>query len=144
MFRPESAIYSIAGSLTQPIFDGHRLLSQLDLQKERRAELIETYRKAVLDGFADVERALIAVRELAMQERLQAEAVAAARRAYEIAQQQLRAGTIDVTTVLNTQRTFFGEQDALSVVRLTRLQATVSLFQALGGGWIVTEEPNGA
>ena len=145
LFTPHAAVYSLAGSLAQPIFDGHRLLSQLDLQKGRRQELIETYRKAVLEGFADVERALIAVRDLAMQERLQAEAVATARRAYEIAEQQLRAGTIDVTTVLNTQRTLFQEQDALSVVRLTRLQATVSLFQALGGGWVATTEArNGA
>ncbi len=87
-----------------------------------------------------MERALIAVRDLAEQERLQAEAVATARRAYELSETQLRAGTIDITTVLNTQRTLFSAQDALVVVRLIRLQAIVSLFQAVGGGWVLPED----
>ena len=101
---------------------------------------MQLYRKAILSGFADVERALIAVRDLAEQERLQTEAVATARRAYELSETQLRAGTIDITTVLNTQRTLFSEQDQLVLVRLTRLQAIVSLFQALGGGWVLPDE----
>ena len=101
---------------------------------------MQLYRKAIISGFADVERALIAVRDLAEQERLQTEAVATARRAYELSERSLRAGTIDITTVLNTQRTLFAEQDQLVVVRLTRLQAIVSLFQALGGGWVLPDE----
>jgi NodT family efflux transporter outer membrane factor (OMF) lipoprotein len=140
LFIPQSAIYSLAAGVTQPVFDGFRLLSQLDLQKGRRTELLQLYRRAIISGFADVERALIAVQDLAEQERLQAEAVATARRAYELSETQLRAGTIDITTVLNTQRTLFTEQDQLVLVQLTRRQAIVSLFQALGGGWVLPEE----
>ena len=140
LFVPQSAIYSVAGSLTQPLFDGFRLLATLDLRKGQRTELLQLYRKAILSGFADVERALIAVRDLADQERLQTEVVATSRRAYELSETQLRAGTIDITTVLNTQRTLFQAQDQLVLVRLTRLQAIVSLFQALGGGWVLPEE----
>ena len=140
LFVPSSAVYTIAGSLSQPVFDGFRLLSTLDLQKGRRTELLMDYRKAILSGFADVERALIAVQDLAQQERLQAEAVRTARRAYELSETQLRTGTIDITTVLNTQRTLFAAEDQLVVVRLTRLQAIVSLFQALGGGWVIPED----
>jgi outer membrane protein, multidrug efflux system len=140
LFVPSSAIYTIAGSLSQPVFDGFRLLSQLDLQKGRRTELLADYRKAILSGFADVERALIAVQDLAQQERLQAEAVRTARRAYELSETQLRTGTIDITIVLNTQRTLFAAEDQLVVVRLTRMQAIVSLFLGLGGGWVIPEE----
>src|SRR5262249_18489656 len=116
LFVPSSAVYSIAGNLTQPVFDGFKLLSQLDLQIGRRTELLMDYRKAILSGFADVERALIAVQDLAEQERLQAEAVRTARRAYELSETQLRTGTIDITTVLNTQRTLFAAEDQLVVV----------------------------
>src|SRR5947209_14367056 len=140
LFIPQSAIYSLAAGVTQPVFDGFRLISQLDLQKGRRTELLQLYRKAIISGFTDVERALVAVRDLAEQERLESESVVAARRAYELSEQQLRAGTIDITTVLNTQRTLFQEQDQLVLVRLTRLQAVVSLFQALGGGWVLPED----
>ena len=140
LFNPQSTLYSLATGVTQPVFDGYRLLGTLDLQKERRTERLQLYRKAIISGFTDVERALIAVRLLAEQERLQTEAVATARRAYELSETQLRAGTIDITTVLNTQRTLFSEQDQLVVVRLTRLQAIVSLFQAIGGGWVLPED----
>ncbi len=140
LFMPQSAVYSVAAGLTQPVFDGFRLWSQLDLQKGRRTETLQLYRKAIVSGFGDVERALIAVRDLADQERLQTEAVATARRAYELSESQLRVGTIDITTVLNTQRTLFSEQDQLVLVRLTRLQAIVSLFQAVGGGWVLPED----
>jgi len=44
-------------------------------------------------------------------------------------------GTIDILTVLNTQRILFQSQDQLAQARLTRAQAMVSLFVALGGGW---------
>jgi len=140
LFVPQSAVYSMAAGLTQPLFDGFRLLSQLDLRKGQRAELLQLYRKAIVSGFADVERALIAIRDLADQERLQTEVVSTSRRAYEATQRQLREGAIDIATVLNTQRTLFQAQDQLVVVRLTRLQAIVSLFQALGGGWVLPED----
>ena len=140
LFIPQSAIYSVAANLTQPVFDGFRLLATLDLRKGQRTELLQLYRKAILSGFTDVERALIAVRDLADQERLQTEVVNTSRRAYELSETQLRAGTIDITTVLNTQRTLFQAQDQLVLVRLTRLQAIVSLFQALGGGWVLPDE----
>lgn len=140
LFIPQSAIYTLAAGLTQPVFDGFRLLSQLDFAKARRVELLMLYRKAILSGFADVERALIAVRDLAEQERLQADSVATARRAYDLTVTQLNVGTIDITTLLNTQRTLFGEQDQLVIVRLTRMQAIVSLYQALGGGWVLPDD----
>ena len=90
------------------MFDGFRLLSSRSIcRRARRTELLQLYRKAIISGFADVERALIAVRDLAEQERLQGEVVATARRAYELSETQLRDGTIDITTVLNTQRTLF-------------------------------------
>ena len=58
LLRPESAIYSAAAGLTQPIFEGGRLLGNLDLQKAKQDELLQDYRKAVISGFADVENAL--------------------------------------------------------------------------------------
>jgi outer membrane protein TolC len=47
----------------------------------------------------------------------------------------LRAGTVDLTTLLTTQNTLFQAEDTLLQARLARLQAAASLFQALGGDW---------
>lgn len=135
LFSPQAAFYNVTASLTQPIFDGFRLQGQLDLQRGRQEELLQIYRRTVVSAFADVERALIAIRQSAERERLQRDAVVASRRAFDLSEQRLREGTIDLITVLNAQQTLFQNQDALAQTRFARFQAIVSLFQALGGGW---------
>jgi len=135
LFRPEAAFFSIAAGLTQPIFDGGNLLGNLEQRKGRQEELLQNYRKAVISAFADVDNALVAVQQQAEFERLQRQVVEASRRAFNIAETRLREGTVDLVTVLTSQQTLFQAQDALAQARLGRLQAIVSLYQALGGGW---------
>ena len=135
LLRPESVIYTAAASLAQPIFHGGELLGNLDLQKGKQDELLQTYRKAVISGFADVENALDGIRRTAERERLQREVVTSSRRAFDISEQRLREGTVDLVTVLQTQQTLFQAEDALAQARLAHVQAIVSLYQALGGGW---------
>jgi NodT family efflux transporter outer membrane factor (OMF) lipoprotein len=140
LLRPESAFFNLAAGLTQPILDGARLQGQLDFQKGRQDELLQLYRKSIVNGFADVERALIAVQQTARRERLQRDVVASSRKAFEISETRLREGTIDLVTLLSTQQTLFQAQDTLAQARLDRLQAVVGLFQALGGGWQMPPE----
>jgi NodT family efflux transporter outer membrane factor (OMF) lipoprotein len=128
-------IYAFGTSLTQPIFEGGRLEGQLEQAKGRYDELLQDYRKAVVSAFSDVENALVAVQKTAEEEDAQRTAEATARNAYEIAESQLRGGTVDITTVLNTQKTLFAAVDALTQARLAHLQAVVGLYKALGGGW---------
>ena len=135
LFQPQAAFFNVVGSLTQPIFDGGRILGNFELTKARQDELLQTYRKTVVLSFADVDNALVAIRETTNRLRLQREVVAASRRAFQLAEQQLRAGTANIVTVLNTQLTLFQAEDSLSQAQLARLLAIVSLYQALGGGW---------
>jgi NodT family efflux transporter outer membrane factor (OMF) lipoprotein len=136
LFEPQSTFYSIAAGVTQPIFEGGRLRGNVDLQKGRQDELMQNYRKSVVSGFADVENALTAIRQTAEAERLQANVVASSRKAFQISEQRLNEGTVDLVTVLSTQQTLYQAQDALAQARLLRLQAVVQLYQALGGGWL--------
>jgi len=89
-----------------------------------------------VQSFADVDSALVGVQQNAIRERLENAVVASSRRAFQLSEQRLREGTIDLTTVLTAQQTLFQAQDTLAQVRLARLQALISLFQALGGGWV--------
>ena len=127
--------YAVAANLVQPIFQGGRLIGNFELQQAKQEELLQNYRKAVISAFADVETALIALRQQTQRERLQAAAARASRQAFQLSETRLREGAIDLITVLNTQQTLFQAEDTLAQVRLARLQAAVSLFQALGGGW---------
>jgi len=135
LFSPHAAFFSLAAGLTQPIFDGGAIQGNFDLTKARQDELLQTYRKTVVSAFADVDNALVAIKQTSEKLRLQRVVVAASRRAFELAEQQLKAGTADIVTVLNTQLTLFQAEDSLLQAQLARLQAIVGLYQALGGGW---------
>ncbi len=135
LFQPHAAFFSMVGSLTQPIFDGGKILGNFEFTKAKQEELLQTYRKTVVSAFADVDNALVSIKETSAKLRLQREVVASSRRAFQLSEQQLRAGTADIVTVLNTQVTLFQAEDVLWQAQLARLLAVVSLYQALGGGW---------
>jgi multidrug efflux system outer membrane protein len=135
-----NAVYALAAGLTQPIFQGGALEGQSAFAKARYAELLADYHKTVISAFANVEDALVALRQTGAQEQRQQRAVATARRAYQMAQAQLHAGTIDVLTLLNTQSALFTAEDTMAQVKLAHFQALIGLFNALGGGWRNTQE----
>jgi outer membrane protein, multidrug efflux system len=135
LFQPHAAFFSMVGGLTQPIFDGGKILGNFEFNQARQDELLQTYRKTVVSAFTDVDNALFSIRQTAEKLRLQREVVAASRRAFQLSEQQLRAGTADIVTVLNTQLTLFQAEDTLWQAQLAQLLAFVSLYQALGGGW---------
>jgi NodT family efflux transporter outer membrane factor (OMF) lipoprotein len=135
LFQPHAAFFSMVGSLTQPIFDGGRILGNFELTQARQDELLQAYRKTVISAFTDVDNALYSIKQTTVKLRLQREVVAASRRAFQLSEQQLRAGTADIVTVLNTQQTLFQAEDALWQAQLAQLLAYVSVYQALGGGW---------
>ncbi len=132
---PGTLVAQLAAALTQPIFDNGLRRGQLEQAKGSYQELAADYAKAILQSFTDTEQALAALHYATDQERLEREAVRVAKRAADIANQQLDAGTIDIITSLNTQATLYTDLDLLAQVRLTRFQALINLYKALGGGF---------
>jgi outer membrane protein, multidrug efflux system len=135
LVNPVTRVWSVSAGLTQPIFHGGALRGQLVYSKARYTELLTTYHKTVLTALSNVESALVAARQTADQQARQADAVTKARRAYEFAQAQMAAGTINVLTVLNTENALFSARDTLVQVQYSHLEALVGLYTALGGGW---------
>ena len=133
--KPSNAVFTLTAGLVQPIFEGGALEGQFDYTQARYDELVATYRKTVLSAFANVEDSLVAVQQSADQEQREAQAVATAQRAYDFARTQMKAGTINILTVLNTENALFSAQDLLVQAKSAHLQALVNLFGALGGGW---------
>jgi len=135
LLRPESVIYTAAASLAQPIFHGGELLGNLDLQKGKQDELLQTYRKAVISGFADVENALVAYgkekeRYLALNDEVDAN-----RLVLDLANQIYTQGRGEFLNVLDAERSLYQAEDALAQSRLTVTLDLVALYKALGGGW---------
>lgn len=135
LLTPANRVWSLAGGLTQPIFQGGALVGQYRLSEARYRELLAGYHKAVIAALANVEDALIAVQQTSEQVARQQEATEQARRAYGFAQKLMHAGTINVLTLLNTETSLFTAEDQLAQAKYAHLTALVSLYQALGGGW---------
>ena len=135
LITPVNRVFALTGGVTQQIFAGRALAGSYRFSKARYAELLADYHKSVISAFSNVEDALVSAQQTAEQYRREQEAVMKARRAYQITEIQLHAGTIDVLTVLNTQTALFTAEDALVQVRFAHLTSLVQLFGALGGGW---------
>ena len=126
---------ALAASVLQPIFDGGRLRAGVTIAESRERELAESYRAAILAAFADVESALAAASRLQQRELLLVQVQERAREALRLAEVRYREGAEDLISVLDAQRTLFDADEQLALVRQDRLDAAVSLFKALGGGW---------
>ena len=135
LFVPNAWFYTLTAGVTQPLFQGFLLKNQLKQERGLQLQSLEAYRKAVLSAFSDVENALIALQKTTVQVHDQAESVASYRRAFKVAEDQLQGGTINLTAVLLVEQNLFTAEATLTLDQLTHLQAAVSLFQALGGGW---------
>lgn len=130
-------VYNLTAGLTAPIFNNGRLKAERSKATARQEELLELYRAAIINGFADVEKALNSINGLDRQRQWQAEELHQAQSAFDIAQSRYKAGAEDLLTVLETQRTLYTAQDMNVQLRLARVQASVALYKALGGGWQV-------
>ncbi|MBW8709193.1 MAG: TolC family protein [Alphaproteobacteria bacterium] len=135
LFNPASFAFSIGASIIQSIFDGGRIHAQNDLALARQQELVASYRKTVFQAFSDVESALGTVKSTTDQLALVEIQVRADAEAYRISELQYREGTIDIVSLLNNQRLLFEAQQSLVQTKLSRLEASLALYNALGGGW---------
>ncbi len=130
-----SPFYNLTSGLVAPIFNNGRLSAERDKARARQDELLQTYRGAIINGFADVEKSLSSITHLDQQREWQTEELQQAQTAFRIAESRYQAGAEDLLTVLETQRTLYAAQDANVQLRLSRLQASIALYKALGGGW---------
>ena len=135
LINPTNRVWSLSAGLLQPIFHGGALRGQVVFSNARYRELLSTYHKAVISAFSNVEDALVSAQQTNEQQTRQQEAVNKARRAFQFAQTQMSAGTVNILTVLNTENALFSAQDELVQIQYLHLQSIVDLYTALGGGW---------
>jgi outer membrane protein TolC len=128
-------LYALIASLTVPIFQGERLLAQYETATARQEEMLARYQQTALSGFLETDTAIAANGFLVQEAAKRTEAVREAQEAFHIVRVLYREGAAESLAVLDAQRTMLNTRDAQVAVTLARLNASVNLFKALGGGW---------
>jgi len=135
LLNAPNLLANVSASVLVPIFDAGRLKTERDLAIARKQELVQVYRAAVIGALAEVGIVLGQIRSLDEQSRLKKVELEETRLAFDLSEIRYKVGAEDLMTVLDTQRALADVQNELGILKLKRLQATVSLFKALGGGW---------
>ena len=135
LVRSGSEQYGIGPALTLPIFDAGRLRANL---RGKTADLdlaIESYNGAVLDAVHDTADQLSSVRSIERQQAEQANALAAAESAYDLATQRYKAGLGSYLTVLTAEAGVLNQRRLGADLKARALDVQVTLIRALGGGY---------
>ena len=141
LLSPANAFWTIAGNVTQTVFDAGILLHTLRGAQGTYEAAAWSYRSTVVGAVQNVTDSLRAIQNDADALKAARDFERAAKISFDLAQQQMQSGNANVLLLLTAQQTYL--QSVIQVVqaRAARLADTVALFQALGGGWWNRVEP---
>ncbi len=135
LFDTASHSFTLAGILSQAIFDGGRRNASIDYAKGGLDVAFTGYHQTVLVAFQDVEDQLTDLDYLRKQQGAEDAAVAAANRAYAMSQSRYREGSSSQLDVLDAQRSLLAVRRQALHVRAAQYQSSVGLIRAIGGAW---------
>ncbi len=135
-----ATVWNLAGSLTAPIFTAGALEGQEKVVAAQREQALIQYRQAIQNAFRDVEDALVDQRKIREQLQAQERQVQALRSYTRAARLRYENGYIGYLEVLDAERGLFDAELAYTRTQAALFQALVSLYKAMGGGWVVSAE----
>jgi multidrug efflux system outer membrane protein len=136
-----NSLWSIGASAVLPLFEGGLRRAELQRSWSQYAQARDSYRATVLSAFQEVEDGLAQTSLLQMQTQSQQEAHAEAARAQSLSLQLYVGGLTPYVDVVVAQEATLVAGIAATQAQVGRLQATVNLIRALGGGWSLTDLP---
>jgi len=135
-------VWSLGANASETLFEGGERSAAVQAARAAYDASVATYRQTVLSALQQVEDELVALHVLQDQSKAEAYAVQTAQRSVSIALNEYEAGTQAYTTVITEQTALFTDQQAALSVQEQRLEASVALVQALGGGWAAGDLPS--
>ncbi len=142
LFIWPSRFWSVGPQLAETLFDAGKRRAQVQLTQAAYDATVANYRQTVLTSLQQVEDSLAQLRILAAEGVIVDRAVAAAQRSLEISTDQYRGGLANYLLVITAQNFALQNQQAAVEILTRRKVASVSLIQALGGGWDASQLPS--
>ncbi len=134
-------IWSLGFGMSLPLFDAGRYAARAQAAEARQRQSVASYQKAVETAFREVADALTTLQQAAASEQALQQRADAARAALRLARLRYEAGYSGYLEVLDSQRTANDAGLAFLRNRQSRLNASVDLMKALGGGWSAASAP---
>ncbi|HKQ81124.1 MAG TPA: efflux transporter outer membrane subunit [Steroidobacteraceae bacterium] len=128
-------VWAFGPALAQTLFAGGLHRAQAAEARAAFDASVDNYRQTVLSGFQQVEDELVTLRVLEQQSGIVNAAVAAATQAEALTLNQYKAGTVPYSSVITAQTTRLNSEVTALTVLMNRLTASVTMVEALGGGW---------
>jgi NodT family efflux transporter outer membrane factor (OMF) lipoprotein len=135
LIRNSNRIWAVGPSLAQTVFDGGLVRAQVRGARASYEGTVDAYRQTVLSSFQQVEDEIVTLRVLEQEGVIEDETVKKAREAEALTLNQYKAGTVPYSSVITAQTTRLSAEETALQVLSSRLQASVALIEALGGGW---------
>lgn len=135
LFLGPAGLWSFGGALTQPIFTGGRLRSNVRLSEARQQEFLLGYEQTIQGAFRDVSDSLVAYRKTQEFRQQQELLVASAEDASRLSHMRYNGGVASYLEVLTNETNYFSAELSLVQAQLNERLALVELYRALGGGW---------
>lgn len=132
---PASLFGTVAGGITQPLFNGKRLRTQYNIAKAEREKAVIAFRQSVLIAVAEVSNALVAIEKSKMQYEAAEQRRAALEKAVGNSDLLFRSGMATYLEVIVAQDNLLQSELQVALQRKSRLDAAIELYRALGGGW---------
>ncbi len=136
--------YGFGPAFRWNLFNGGRIRSQIKAEESKTRQAYINYQKVVLNALEDVENAMVSIKEERLRVASLRKAVAASSKSVELVKDLYKAGLTDFQNVLTTEQAYMKHQDDLAKAEGNIAGYTVQLYKALGGGWSVDSENDGA
>jgi multidrug efflux system outer membrane protein len=129
-------VWSVGGSLLGPILDFGKGKQRVLVEKTRTRQAIFSYENTVLNALREVEDALVEIETLGREINAVIRKLKAARNAKELSNERYDKGVTSYLEVLEADRTLFSVELEYSELKQRYMNAYVTLYKSLGGGWI--------
>jgi NodT family efflux transporter outer membrane factor (OMF) lipoprotein len=142
LFTWPSRYWSVGPQLAATLFDAGKRRAQVKVTEAVYDATVANYRQTVLTAFEQVEDSLAQLRILSQEAEIVARAVKAAEQSLQISTDQYRGGLTNYLQVITAQTSTLQNQRTAVDILTRRMVASVSLIQALGGGWDAAQLPS--
>ena len=141
LIQGPSGLWSVGAAATETLFDAGKRHAVTQQAQSAYRESIDTYRQTVLSAFQEVEDNLAALRILNDEEVVQQSAVASAEHSLALSINRYKGGIVNYLEVITAQNAALADEVTEVSIQTRRMQASVLLVKAIGGGWNVSQIP---